>query len=64
MVIYYNGEVAGEQASSGEMSTSTGILCIGSKNEMAPAGDEFHGIMDDVRIYNRALSQGKIQTIM
>jgi hypothetical protein len=63
MRVYYNGVVAGEQASSGQMGTSDGTLCIGTKHETAPAGDEFNGMLDDVRIYNRALSQSEIKKL-
>ncbi|MFB0553778.1 MAG: LamG-like jellyroll fold domain-containing protein [Phycisphaerae bacterium] len=63
MKIYYNAVVVGEMAASGDMSTSTGTLCIGTKHETAPAGDEFRGMLDDVRIYNRALSQSEIKRL-
>ncbi len=61
--IYYDAVVVGEMAASGDMATSTGTLCIGTKHETAPGGDEYHGIMDDVRIYNRALSQSEIKRL-
>jgi hypothetical protein len=60
MKVYYNGAVAGEQASTGEMTVSEGTLTIGTKHETAPAGDEYNGMLDDVRIYNRALSASEI----
>ncbi|MCH7558900.1 MAG: hypothetical protein IIB56_15815 [Planctomycetes bacterium] len=58
--VYYNGVVVAETAASGKMDISDGPLFIGNKHSTAPAGDEFNGIIDDVRIYNRALSQGEI----
>jgi len=60
MKVYYNGTVRGQQASSGQMGVSDGALCIGTKHITAPAGDEFNGMLDDVRIYNKALSVSEI----
>ena len=60
MKVYYNGAVAGQQASTGQMGVSDGTLTIGTKHETAPAGDEYNGMLDDVRIYNRALSASEI----
>ena len=61
--VYYDAVVVGEVAWSGEMNVTDGPLFIGNKWSKAPAGDEFNGIMDDVRIYNRALSQSEIQKL-
>jgi len=61
--VYYNGEVVGETAFSDKLSVSDGPLFIGNKWSQAPAGDEFNGIMDDVRIYNRALSASEITAL-
>ena len=58
--IYFNATLIGETAFSDNMQTSDGPLFIGTKWSQAPAGDEFNGIMDDVRIYNRALSQSEL----
>ena len=63
MIVYYNGEIAGEQDSSGDLGTSDGTLTIGTKHETAPAGDEYHGMLDDIRIYNRGLSQSEIRKL-
>jgi len=63
MKLYFDAVVVDEMDASGEMTTSTGTLCIGTKHETAPGGDEYHGIMDDVRIYNRALSQSEIKRL-
>ncbi len=60
MIVYYNGAVRGQQNSTGQMGTSDGTLCIGTKHETAPAGDEYNGMLDDVRIYDRALSASEI----
>lgn len=61
--VYFNAVVMGETAWSGTMGTSDGPLFIGTKWSKAPAGDEFNGMMDDVRIYNRALSQGELAVL-
>lgn len=58
--VYFNGAVVAETAASGKMTVSDGPLFIGNKHSTAPAGDEFNGMMDDVRIYNRALSASEI----
>jgi hypothetical protein len=63
MKVYYDGVVVGEQDSSGQLGTSDGTLCLGTKHETAPAGDEFNGMLDDVRIYNRALTQSEIKRL-
>ncbi len=64
MKVYYNAEVAGEQAASGQISTSGDSLFIGTKHATAPVGDGFGGKMDDVRLYNRAVAQEEIPGIM
>ncbi|MHC4728829.1 MAG: LamG domain-containing protein, partial [Planctomycetota bacterium] len=63
MKVYYNGVVVGEQDSSGQLGVSDGTLCIGTKHETAPAGDEYNGMLDDIRIYNRALSLSEIKRL-
>jgi len=63
MKLYFDGIVVAEMEASGEMTISDGTLCIGTKHETAPAGDEYNGIMDDVRIYNRALSASEIMVL-
>ncbi|HUU20383.1 MAG TPA: LamG-like jellyroll fold domain-containing protein [Sedimentisphaerales bacterium] len=63
MKVYYDGVVVGEQDSSGQLGTSDGTLCIGTKHETAPGGDEYNGMLDDIRIYNRALTQSEIKRL-
>ena len=64
MRIYVNaGAPAAEQAASGAIGTTTDALCIGTKFSGAPVGDHFKGLMDDLRIYSRALSTAEIQAI-
>ena len=61
MIVYYNRVVVGEQEASGQIATSDGPIYIGTKHGGASAGEFFNGIMDDVRIYNRALTAGEIK---
>jgi hypothetical protein len=66
--LYINGELDSSYAQTGSISTTSNWLAIGCK----PTGREggsgsyayFNGIIDEVRIYNRALSQQEIQTDM
>jgi hypothetical protein len=61
--VYFDAELQGETAFSQNLDTSDGPLFIGTKWSQAPAGDEFNGILDDVRIYNRALTQRELQIL-
>jgi hypothetical protein len=59
--LYVNGSAAGSAATSGSIVTSTLPLRIGGN---AVWGEYFHGLIDEVRIYNRALSAAEIQADM
>ena len=61
LTLYVNGVAAGTQAASGSIVSSTGALKIGGN---AIWGEWFNGLIDEVRIYNRALSAGQITTDM
>src|SRR5438105_6130918 len=61
MRIYVNGAQVGTFAVSGSITTSTGQLSIGGNNVW---GEYFSGLIDEVRVYNRALSAAEIQTDM
>ena len=63
MKVYYNSKLVGEMATSGAISTSTGPLYIGTKHPGAPAGDVYKGIMDEVRLYSRALTETEVAAI-
>jgi fibronectin type 3 domain-containing protein len=56
---YVNGALVATRAVAGSMSASTGVLRIGGN---ATWGEWFGGLLDDLRIYNRALSQAEIQS--
>jgi hypothetical protein len=59
--LYVNGTQAGTQAVSGALVVSTGALRIGGNNLW---GEFFQGRIDEVRIYNRALTAAEIATDM
>ena len=59
--MFVNGVEANSEAASGAVTTSTGVLRIGGN---AYWGEYFKGIMDEVRIYNRALTASEIQADM
>jgi hypothetical protein len=56
MKIYVDGVVVAQQAASGNISTTTNSLYIGSKGIGGTLGNHFLGSIDDVRIYSVALS--------
>jgi hypothetical protein len=58
--LYVNGALVATFAQTGSMTATTGALRIGGdfSNEF------FTGLIDEVRVYNRALSQTEIQTDM
>jgi hypothetical protein len=59
--LFINGVQTASIAISGPIATSTGPLRIGGNSMW---GEFFQGRIDEVRIYNRALSQTEIQTDM
>ena len=59
--LYVNGTLAGSRAATGAIQTTTNPLWIGGNT---PYGEYFQGLIDEVRVYNRALSQADIQTDM
>jgi glucose/arabinose dehydrogenase len=61
MRLYVNGVQVASQSQTGNLSTSANQLQIGGDSFY---GQYFQGIIDEVRIYNIALSQGRILTDM
>ena len=59
--IYVNGVQSAQLLAVGSITTSTGALKIGG-NSIWP--EDFQGLIDEVRIYSRALSQAEIQADM
>lgn len=60
--MYVNGEPAGDPGQRG-MEDCEGGYFIGSHKNMA-AASRWTGILDDLRLYNRALTQEEVQTAM
>jgi hypothetical protein len=59
--LWVNGTQVATRAVTGSMANSTGPLRIGGNNLW---GEWFSGLIDEVRIYNRALTQAELQTDM
>jgi hydrogenase maturation factor HypE len=59
--IFVNGVQVGALAQTGNMLVSARTLRIGGNSVW---GEYFNGVIDDVRVYNRALSAAEIQTDM
>ena len=57
--VYVNGTQVGSAAASGPIATSAGQLSIGADSVW---GEYFAGLLDNVRIYNRALSVSELQS--
>lgn len=65
--IYVDGQAGTSAALSGTIQTASSYpVCIGSNNADSGGtcnGDEFNGIVDDVRIFNRTLSETEIKQL-
>jgi hypothetical protein len=59
--MYINGVQIGSLNATGNIVSSTAPLTIGGNRVW---GEFFNGAIDDVRIYNRALSASEIQSLM
>ena len=59
--LFVNGVQVGSLAASGSMAASTGPLRIGGNSVW---GEWFAGVIDEVRVYDRALSPAEIQQDM
>jgi fibronectin type 3 domain-containing protein len=59
--VFVNGVQAGQLAHTGSIVTSTGALRIGGNNVW---GEWFQGDLDEIRIYNRALTAAQVQADM
>jgi hypothetical protein len=60
--LYVDGEVDASEPSSGQINVSSYPLWIGENSQFP--GSCWNGLIDDVQIYNRALSQEEVQIIM
>jgi len=63
MKLYVNGVLVATQPQTGSLAVSNGALKIGG-NSVFSGGEFFHGLIDEVRIYNRALTVDQIQADM
>jgi PKD repeat protein len=61
MKLYVNGALVASRSQTGTVASSTGPLRIGGDSIW---GEYFTGLIDEVRVYNRALSQAEIQSDM
>jgi Concanavalin A-like lectin/glucanases superfamily len=59
--LYINGNQVASRAMSGAIETTNNPLWIGGNQ---PYGEYFNGLIDDVRVYDRALTQPDIQADM
>lgn len=59
--LYVNGSLAATQSAPGTIATTANPLRFGGN---ADFGEFFQGVIDEVRIYNRPLSEGEIQVNM
>jgi hypothetical protein len=61
MRLYVDGTQVATRSQTGAITASSGVLRIGGN---APWGEYFQGLIDEVRIYNRALTQAQIAADM
>jgi hypothetical protein len=61
---YVNGEFVGETASVPNLNTSQELLIGAGANERAAHDYLFKGMIDEVRVYDRALNEDEIITVM
>ena len=61
--IYYNGSLEDTQPQSGLVANNTNPLGLGFLLNPAVEGYQFNGSIDDVRIYNRALSAAEVAAV-
>ncbi|HEX3356341.1 MAG TPA: LamG-like jellyroll fold domain-containing protein, partial [Tepidisphaeraceae bacterium] len=64
MTIYTNGVREDSLAATGFIATTADPLAIAQKNTGTSGGDYFNGAMDEVRLYNRALTIPELNTVM
>ena len=65
MKFYVNGVLANSRAQTGAIAASSGALSIGGDSIPHDSGPHFWaGLIDEVRIYNRALTAAEVQTDM
>ncbi len=61
--VYVDGELEGETALGADIATSDLDLWIGADDNGRPT-DSFPGVIDEVRLYDRALDEGEIRDVI
>ena len=61
--LYIDGKQTAEQKSTGKMVPSTGPLFIGTKHPNASEGDYWNGLIDEIAVWNSALSANAVAAI-
>jgi hypothetical protein len=61
--LYINGVVAGNATGSSALAVSTTAFSIGTQKTFFASTRSFAGSIDDVRLWNRALSASEVQTL-
>jgi hypothetical protein len=64
MILYKDGEEVGRMAKSGTVAVNDLIPVWVGNNPPSASSRPFKGVIDEVRVYNRALSQADIQDVM
>jgi len=59
---YINGQLVASRAQTGSLAATTGVLSIGGNSIWT--NETFAGRIDEIRIYNRVLTQQELQTDM
>jgi hypothetical protein len=63
MQIWVDGQLVAESQAGGPIPTTSSPLYIGNKRPDAPVGDHFHGLIDELILFDRALSAEEVQAI-
>ncbi len=61
--LYVDGSLVASGPGAGTVPVTADQLVIGSKNPTSTAGDHFNGKIDDVRLFNYALSAAEVATL-
>jgi len=62
-LLYLNGAQVGSTGKSGSLSTNSGVSVWIGGNPPEGSARPWDGLLDEVRIYDRALSAGEIQAL-
>ncbi len=63
MSIYVDGALAASNGARGAIPISTDPLMIGTRTANSAAGERFDGRLDDLRLYNRAISFAEVRSL-